>query len=249
MPPAAVPLLRLQLAFRSAGEWAQHLLRGHVDAVLVSVAGDAGHDPAVLRPPLEHRCVETIGLGQRELVLFHHPGPLQRNSPQMGAPPQWGPPRWGQPHGGLPHRGQHQGGGRQGDRQRMGYLLPPPGALPLLHRALEREGRLPLHSCGDLDHRSWLEQLRSELLLLPAHPTVLRLPGWRDAGLVLHRPLQPLIESLWLLLRRGEEKRPELARLLQWWGSSPTRPSLRSPVARPWPAGLLRWPWWRPGHG
>ena len=241
-----MPLLRLQLAFRSAGEWAQHLLRGHVDAVLVSVAGDAGHDPAVLRPPLENRGVETIGLGQRELLLFHHPGLLQRDRQQVGAPPQWSQPPWGQPQG---RRGQPQGGQRQGDRQRIGYLLPPPGALPLLHRALEREGRLPLHSCGDLDHRNWLEQLRGERLLLPAHPTVLHLPGWRDAGLVLHQPLQPLIESLWLLLRRGEEKRPELARLLQWWGCPRSRPSPRSPGARPWPAGLLRWPWWRNGHG
>jgi len=211
-----------QLAFRSAAAWAQHLMRGSVDAVLVSVAGDARRDPAVLRPPLEHRGMETIGLGQRELVLFHHPGPLQRNSQQVGAPPQW-------------------------DRQRMGYLLPPAGALPLLHRALERDGRLPLHSCGDPDHRSWLEQLRGELLLLPAHPTVLHLPGWRDAGLVLHQPLLPLIESLWLLLRRGEAERPGLAQLLQWWGGPQiSRPQVeKRPRIRRWPGlgglGRRRW--------
>lgn len=223
-----------QLAFRSAAAWAEHLLRGSVDAVLVSVAGDARRDPAVLRPPLVHRDVEAIGLGQRELVLFHHPGPLQRDSRLVGDPPQRG-----QPHGGEPHW----------SRQRMGYLLPPPGAMPLLHRALEREDRLPLHSCAEPDHRNWLEQLRSELLLLPAHPTVLHLPGWRDAGLVLRQPLRPLIESLWLLLRRGEAERPELAQLRAWWGCSPTRPSLRRPAVRPWPAGLLRWSWWRPGPG
>jgi len=73
----------------------------------------------------------------------------------------------------------------------MGYLLPPPGPMSLLLRALEREDRLPLHGCADLDHRSWLEQLRGKLLLLPAHPTVLHLPGWHDAGLVLRQPLQP----------------------------------------------------------
>jgi len=219
-PQAAQPLVPPQLAFRSAAAWAKHLLRGSVDAVLVSVAGDARRDPAVLRPPLVHRDVEAIGLGQRELVLFHHPGPLQRDSQLVGAPNHWG-------------------------RQRMGYLLPPPGAMPLLHRTLEREDRLPLHSCAELDHRSWLEQLRSELLLLPAHPAVLHLPGWCDAGLVLRQPLRPLIESLWLLLRRGEAERPGLAQLLQWWGGPQvTRPQCRE---RPrvgrmrWPVGLWRW--------
>jgi len=216
-----------QLAFRSAGDWAQHLLRGSVDAVLVSVAGDARRDPAVLRPPLEERGVEAIGLGQRELVLFHHPGPLQRDRQQVGASPQRHQPHW--------------------DRQRMGYLLPPPGAMPLLHRALEREDRLPLHSCAELDHRNWLEQLRSELLLLPAHPTVLHLPGWRDAGLVVRQPLQPLIESLWLLLRRGEAERPGLAQLQQWWGGPQlTRPQVeKRPRIRRWPGlgGLWRRRW------
>ncbi len=188
--------------------------------MLVSVAGDARRDPAVLRPPLQHPGVEAIGLGQRELVLLYHPAPLQRHSPLL--------------------QGQPQGG-----RQRMGYLLPPTGAMPLLHRALEREGRLPLHSCADLDHRSWLEQLRGKLLLLPAHPTVLHLPGWRDSGLVLRQPLKPLIESLWVLLRRGEAQRPQLAQLLQWWGGPQlTRLQLRDRFSmRRWPrlGGLWRW--------
>ncbi|MCP9887861.1 hypothetical protein KBY96_07940 [Cyanobium sp. ATX 6A2] len=186
------------------------------------MAGDASWDPAVLRPPLQHPGVEAIGLGQRELVLLYHPAPLQRDSHQVG---------------GLPPLG----------RQRMGYLLPPPGPMPLLHRALEREGGLLLHSCAELDHRSWLQQLRGELLLLPAHPTVLHLPGWCDGGLVLRQPLQPLIESLWVLLRRGEAERPELAQLLQWWGGPQlTRPQLeKRPPIRRWPGlgGLWRWRW------
>jgi len=224
---AAMPTAPAQLAFLPPELWAEQLLAGCVDAVLVSVAGDAAGDPAVLWPPLQPPGVEAIGLGQRELVLLYHPAPLQRHSQLLQGQPQRGEPR--------------------GGRQRMGYLLPPPGAMPLLHRALEREDRLPLHSCGDLDHRSWLEQLRGELLLLPAHPAVLHLPGWCDAGLVLRQPLRPLIESLWLLLRRGEAERPGLAQLLQWWGGPQiTRPQVeKRPRIRRWPGlgGLWRWRW------
>lgn len=213
--------------------------------MLVSVAGDARRDSAVLQPPLLRWGVEAIGLGQRSLVLLHHPAHLGTAKPKAQDEAPCAEPLCGQPLCGQPQCGQPRCGELFGGRQRMGYLLPPPGPTPLLHRALEREGRLPLHSCADLDHRNWLGQLWSELLLLPAHPTVLQLPGWCEAGLVLRQPLQPLIESLWLLLRRGEADRAELSQLLAWWGG----PQLRRPQLRerPWlwpraPLGRL-WRW------
>ncbi|MGL6132606.1 MAG: hypothetical protein ACRC1L_00180, partial [Prochlorococcaceae cyanobacterium] len=159
------------------------------------------------------------------LLLFHHPAPLQRANPMPYGQPPCGEQRCG--------------------RQRMGYLLPPRQQMPLLHRALEREGRLPLHCCTEPDHRLWLQQLAHEPLLLPADLTLLTLPSWGDAGLAVKQPLRPLTESLWLLLRRGEAKRPQLAQVLQWWGGSRIRQAPLSPAGWQQRSGLLRWPWWR----
>jgi hypothetical protein len=117
--------------------------------------------------------------------------------------------------------------------------------MPRLHRALQREGRLPIHGCGDQGHRLWLRRLTTEPRLLPARLTLLTLPCWRDAGLVVHQPLRPLNESLWLLLRRGEAQRPELARLLQWWGGPAIGRRPATPAPWQWPAGLPGWRWWR----
>ena len=90
-----------------------------------------------------------------------------------------------------------------------------------------------------------MQQLAAEPLLLPADLTLLTLPHWREAGLVVQQPLSPLTESLWLLLRRGEALRPQLAQLLQWWGGSRSRQAPLGPAGRLRPAELVRWPWWR----
>jgi hypothetical protein len=230
--PLHLPLLQTaatvippQLAFLPPEQWAEQLLAGCVDAVLVSVAGDARRDPKVLLPPLQRRAVEAIGLGARALLLLHHPAHLQTAHPQqVGQLPCL-----------LPRH----------DWQRRGYLLPTRQQLPLLHRALEGEGQLPLHCWAASDHRSWLQQLAAEPLLLPADLTLLTLPHWREAGLVVQQPLSPLTESLWLLLRRGEALRPQLAQLLQWWGGSRSRQAPLGPAGRLRPAELVRWPWWR----
>lgn len=206
------------------------LLAGRVDAVLVSVAGDARRDPAVRRPPPLQRGVEAIGLGQRPLVLLHHPGQLWRASQLVQDPTAWDE---------SPCRRAPCG------RQPMGYLLPPRASQPLLHRALQREGRLPVHSFSSQEHSCWLEQLAAEPLLLPAHLSLLTLPRWREVGLTVRQPLTPLTETLWLLLRRGEAQRPELARLLRWWGGSRRRQTPRGPSVWQWPAGPMRWWWWR----
>lgn len=194
----------------------------------------------MLQPPLLRWGVEAIGLGQRSLVLLHHPAHLGRAHPVARDEAPCAQPPCGQPRCGQLRCGEPPGG-----RQRMGYLLPPLQQLPLLHRALEREGRLPLHGCAELDHRSWLQQLTSEPLLLPADLTLLTLPGWGEAGLVVRKPLRPLTESLWLLLRRGEAERPQLARLIQWWdGPQLRRPQQRErPRARRWSGLGGLWGW------
>ncbi|MCP9889327.1 hypothetical protein KBY96_15530 [Cyanobium sp. ATX 6A2] len=205
---AAMATAPLQLAFLPPDRWAQRLLARSVDAVLVSVSGDARRDPAVLQPPLLRWGVDAIGLGQRSLVLLHHPAHLGRAHPMARdqapcAQPLCGQPRWGEPPGG---------------RQRMGYLLPPRQQMPLLHRALEREGRLPLHAGAERDHRLWLRQLTSEPLLLPPDLTLLTLPHWREAG---------------------------LAQLLAWWGGPQLRrPQQRErPRVRRWSGLGGLWGW------
>ncbi|MGB5135863.1 MAG: hypothetical protein WBN89_11885 [Prochlorococcaceae cyanobacterium] len=181
---------------------AEQLRAGSADAVLVSVAGDARRNSAVLQPPLLQWGVEAIGLGQRSLVLLHHPAHLGRAKPKPQDEAPCAQLLCGQPRCDEPPCG----------RQRMGYLLPPRQQMPLLHRALEREGRLPLHGCAESDHRLWLQQLTSDPQLLPADLTLLPLPSW------------------------GEAERAGLAQLLaRWGGTQLRRPQQRG---RPW---VRRW--------
>ena len=190
---AVMPARPPQLAFRSADAWAERLLRRELDAVLLPHAGAAA-DPATSQPPRLARAlrshVELIALGQRPLLLFHHPG---ASGPAGGRCANW-PPR--------------------------GYLLPPADHSPLLTKTLSESNRLPLSHCAAPDPQIWLQQLAHQSLLLPAHLTLLTASPWRGAGLVPLVPLNPLHESLWLLLRRGESSRPEIKALLQWWGGS-----------------------------
>jgi hypothetical protein len=213
--PAAAP----QLAFHSPTAWAQRLHHGELDAVLLAVAG-ASQQQAIRHPPRLARAlgqrVQAIALGERPLLLLYQPSAkahTRLESERDGDSAAW-PPR--------------------------GYLLPPPDHNPLLHRVLAAENRLPLHHCAATDPLPWLRQLAQQSLLLPAHLTLLTLSPWGQAGLVPLRPLQPLSETLWLLLRRGEASRPGLRELLHWWGG----PRLQPPAGTAGTGRQLR-PWWQ----
>ena len=82
-------------------------------------------------------------------------------------------------------------------------------------------------------------------LLLPADLTLLTIAPWRGAGLVPLRPLNPLVEALWLLMRKGEASQQPLRQLVQWWGGQGVPlPQAESPAPQRWHRSL-RWPWWR----
>ena len=104
------------------------------------------------------------------------------------------------------------------DRQLTGWLLPPRHHLPLLHDQLSQQALMPLHPFAAKTPRAWLARLHRQPLLLPTHLTLLTLPGWRDAPLRCLHPPTPLLESLWLLVRRQDLERPDVLQLLDWWG-------------------------------
>lgn len=202
------------LAFRSPDAWANCLLRRQCDAVLLPQAGMAA-DPQSAQPPKLSRTlrfgVELIALGQRPLLLLHHASGSSLAAARGAA---W-PPR--------------------------GYLLPPAAHSPLLLQALATGSRLSLKHCAAAEPQIWLQQLAAHCLLLPAHLTLLTASPWSEAALVPLQPLQPLRESLWLLLRSGDSSRPELSALLQWWGG--TRLEARRPGHGP-PTGRAPGSWW-----
>ena len=217
------------MAFRTPTQWARRLVAGSVDAVLVSVAGDSRQTPAAFVPGCRNPAVEAIALGRRPLLLLHRPG-LESSGDRAPGP------------GGGGSKGK-AGGGRHWPPR--GYLLPPRNHQPCLHQLLEHSGQLPLYSCSAADPVRWLEQLVSAPLLLPADLTLLTIAPWRGAGLVPLRPLSPLVEALWLLIRKGEIEQPHLRQLVQWWGGQgvPLPQADRpAPHRRKRP---LRWPWWR----
>lgn len=176
--------------------------------------------------------LETIRLGQRPLLLFHQPSGRTRATATATA--QWPANGSGHPAAAVPCCPP------------TGYLLPPAAHSPLLHTTLAREARLPLHGCAASDPAHWLALLQLGTLLLPAHLSLLTLEPWRAAGLQPLRPLKPLSETLWLLLRRGESSDPQLAPLLEWWGGHPRSTPGQAPARRkPWPSGIG---WWWSGR-
>lgn len=218
-----------QLAFHAPEQWAQRLLAHQLDLVLLSVAG-ASADPATSQPPLlakeEAAGVEAIRLGQRPLLLFHQP----HASSWVRSTAQW------------PGNGGNNTMASGPINPPTGYLLPPVTHSPLLHTTLTREARLPLHGCAACQPAHWLALLQLGTLLLPAHLSLLTIAPWRDAGLQPLRPLRPLSETLWLLLRRGEANDPALAELLEWWGSGA---AAQPQAGKANTSRRMRGPWWR----
>ena len=87
-------------------------------------------------------------------------------------------------------------------------LLPPADHQPLLWHELQRLDLLPLRDCSADDSKGWLQALLQGPHLLPAHLSLLEETPWREAGLRAVPPPEPLEESLWLLVREGEEGLP-----------------------------------------
>ena len=94
-------------------------------------------------------------------------------------------------------------------------LLPPADHQPQLWRELQRLDLLPLRDCSADDCESWLQALLQGPHLLPAHLSLLEEPHWREAGLKAVPPPEPLEESLWLLVREGEEAFPAIEALIK----------------------------------
>lgn len=222
------PQVRPQVAFRTPAQWARRLVAGSVDAVLMSVAGDPHQHPAAFVPQLPNRAVEAIALGCRPLLLLHSPASTARSAmaPAAGS-----------------------GAGAAGSDQSArwpprGYLLPPRDHQPGLHQLLLQRGQLPLQPCSAADPAHWLAQLVAEPLLLPADLTLLTIAPWRGVGLVPLRPLSPLVEALWLLLRRGEDSQPQLRQLVQWWGGMGAPLPALQRAADQQQQHIRRWRWW-----
>lgn len=94
-------------------------------------------------------------------------------------------------------------------------LLPPADHQPQLWRELQRLDLLPLRDCSADDCESWLQALLQGPHLLPAHLSLLAVTPWREAGLRAVPPPEPLEESLWLLVREGEEGLPAIEALIE----------------------------------
>lgn len=195
LPPQCRSLrVEQRLAFSSAAEAVQQIKAGHLEAVLLPLAGMvAPSDPpeppalsavAALNPSLGDPEVVAIALATSALpflVAAHHlvvPGSQAEvpaaTSPQPAALP-------------CPE-----------------VLLPPACHQPLLHADLRRQALLPLRTCDSLHPVVWLDLLQRERLLLPAPPSLLAHSPWREAGLIALPPADPLWEVVWLLVRQEQ---------------------------------------------
>ena len=68
--------------------------------------------------------------------------------------------------------------------------------------------------CSELDPAVWVELLQRERLLLPAPLSLLSHSPWREAGLALLPPADPLWEVLWLLVRQEQQEAGWVAALV-----------------------------------
>jgi len=92
-------------------------------------------------------------------------------------------------------------------------LLPPADHQPQLWHELQHLDLLPLRDFSEDDCESWLQALLQGPHLLPAHLSLLEETPWREVGLRAVPPPEPLEESLWLLVREGEQGLPVIEAL------------------------------------
>ena len=162
---------------------------GVIDAVLVSVAGMAAEG------------------AEAEVAASERRG--------SGSGPWLDPVRCGHavallPLGSRPLVLIHAPGQPYSRDPRPQLLLPPAGHQPLLWRQFQHLDLLRRRECSAADCESWLQALLQGPHLLPAHLSLLEERPWREADLGAVPPPDPLEESLWLLVREGEERLPAI---------------------------------------
>ena len=174
---AAEGCVELVTAFRSPQDWGQQLRRGTLDAVLLSLASIKVASTGVRNRAL-------LGLASAELEVI----PLGTQDLQLlyaarhrSSPSQLNP--WRQPL----------------------FLLPPASCQLLLDEQLRRQALMEVRNTENCIALDLVELLRRELLLLPAHRSLLQCSPWQEAQLIAVPPPDPISDRLWLLVR------PELA--------------------------------------
>lgn len=198
LPPVGRGLrLEHRLAFSSAAGWVQQLKAGLLDAVLLPLAGMVGPSEPPEPPALSAVAALNPSLGDPEVVAI---AVASSSLPFLVA-------------------GRHlvvpaMAAGRSGTVPRVAVLLPPAGHQPLLHADLLRQALLPLRCCREPDPAIWIGLLQRERLLLPAPLSLLSHSPWREAGLAVLPPADPLWEVLWLLVRQEQQKAGWVAELV-----------------------------------
>jgi hypothetical protein len=185
------------LAWDPLSRWVELLREGAIDAALVSVAGMAADEMgAVTETTGGHRSgsgpwLDRASCGHAVTLLPLGSRPLVLIHAPAGP------------------------GARDQSPRPWQLLLPPADHQPQLWRELQRLDLLPLRDCSADDCESWLQALLQGPHLLPAHLSLLEEPPWREAGLKAVPPPEPLEESLWLLVREGEEGLPAIEALIE----------------------------------
>jgi hypothetical protein len=198
LPPLGRGLgVEQRLAFSSAAGWVQQLKAGLLDAVLLPLAGMVGPSEPPEPPALSAVAALNPSLGDPEVVAI---AVASSSLPFLVA-------------------GHHlvlpaSASGRSGTAPRVAVLLPPARHQPLLHADLLRQALLPLRCCRELEPAVWVELLQRERLLLPAPLSLLSHSPWREAGLAVLPPADPLWEVLWLLVRQEQQEAGWVAALV-----------------------------------
>lgn len=180
------PGASVQTRWQPIERWCEQLQQGQLDAALICVAGMATALESA--PPAQVTPdIEAIPLGRQLLVLSRadHHRRARCSSQGSGVKPSWQ------------------------------LLLPPPLVQPLLWRQLEQLALLPLQAGQSDNAERWLQDLLQAPLLLPVQWSLLETPPWRDAGLKALPPPEPLEETLWLLVRQGEDTFPAIEALIE----------------------------------
>lgn len=185
------------MAWHPLSRWGELLRQGEIDGALVSVAGMAAEEAGTDSEPSAGR---GAGIGAWADRTRYGDGVALL---PLGSRPLF-----------LIHAPAGPCG-RDLSPRPWQLLLPPADHQPQLWRELQRLDLLPLRDCSADDSQSWLQALLQGPHLLPAHLSLLEEPPWREAGLRAVPPPELLEESLWLLVREGEECFPAIGALIE----------------------------------
>jgi len=180
------------LAWHPLSRWAELLREGVIDAALVSTAGMAADEVGADAETTGGHCsgsgpwLDRASCGHTVTLLPLGSRPLVLIHAPAGP------------------------GARDLSPRLWQLLLPPADHQPQLWRELQRLDLLRRRECSAADCESWLQALLQGPHLLPAHLSLLEERPWREADLGAVPPPDPLEESLWLLVREGEERLPAI---------------------------------------